>query len=120
MLSPGLTKEDSHMILSRESKQKYWKGLVEEWEFGDETQNVFCERKGISYASFTKWRHRFKKSSEHGDGDVQNFIEAKMNDDSDMQCDFRLTLSSGISLTVPTNCTTSQLTKLFSALGLLK
>jgi hypothetical protein len=35
-----------------------WRELLQRFEQGDETQEAFCQREGVSKSTFTRWRSR--------------------------------------------------------------
>lgn len=111
------------MRLSRDSKLTYWREIMQEWEASGETQQAFCENKGIKYGNFAKWRQRLKRHSEaSGSLDEQKFIPANIVNDASVNnneaLDYILCLKGDVEIKIPTTCPTSQLEIIFGMLGL--
>lgn len=46
------------MANRREDREKYWRGIVEDWSESDLSKRRYCEARKISYSSFCYWRRR--------------------------------------------------------------
>jgi len=49
---------------SRRVKEKYWQGLVAEWQGSSLSVNEFCRKKGIAPSSFGYWRKRTRSKGQ--------------------------------------------------------
>ncbi len=47
----------------RRRTREDWKRLVKAWESSTQTQQAFCQTRGLCYRQFSQWKSRFKSES---------------------------------------------------------
>lgn len=67
---------DVSSTTSRRSRAD-WEQLMAEYETGELTQRVFCERHDVAYSSFGYWRKRLRQSSAQTTS-TDGFVELPM------------------------------------------
>ena len=80
-------------------KATYWLSVLKEWKHSGLKQQVFCEKRAISYTQFGYWRarlNRTKKSSKATLIPVQFSEESKLS-----RGNLEVRLSKGVTLSIP-------------------
>ena len=47
----------------RRRTREDWQALVSAWESSNQTQQAFCQDRGLCYRQFNQWKSRFKQES---------------------------------------------------------
>ena len=47
----------------RRRTREDWQALVKDWESSKQTQQAFCQERGLCYRQFNQWKSRFKQES---------------------------------------------------------
>ena len=76
-----------------------WIELLAEQAGGELSQRAFCERQGLSYASFCHWKRRLRKDSQSR-LPPGGFLELDLSPSSRVHWDVELTLGEGVVLRV--------------------
>ena len=74
-----------------------WERLVAAQASGTLSQRAFCERRGLSYASFCNWKRRLDEKPERS-ANTGGFIEVDVPPASRGYWDVELTLGEGVVL----------------------
>ena len=54
-----------------------WEQLMAQYEAGDISQRIFCERHGLAYSTFGYWRKQLRQSA-HNENQPASLIELPM------------------------------------------
>lgn len=74
-----------------------WQRLVEEQAASGLTQQAFCARRRVAYATFCTWKRRLR---DEADGQPPGFVEVELDDAPIPGWDVELALGEGVVLRV--------------------
>jgi hypothetical protein len=77
-----------------------WQRLVEEQARSGLTQQAFCARRRIAYATFCTWKRRLRDEAHLADVQPSGFVEVELEDAPMADWDVELTLGEGVVLKV--------------------
>ena len=60
----------------RRRTRENWQALFKEWENSSQTQQAFCQERGLCYRQFNQWKSRFKQEGliEQKDNTAAQFV----------------------------------------------
>jgi len=98
-----------------ELTNEQWRQLFTEWEQSNESQRIFCKRRGISHNSFCYQRSKliYKKQKSAS----KKFTRINY-EKSGVSSEIKLLLPNNIVLLLPSTIDASSLTEIFSTLGI--
>ena len=109
--------ETADQATSKKSKirrsESEWRGIIAEYEQSGQTQEAYCQGRGISLSPFHKWRRRLKGVVP---GETPNFIEIKPKVFSSGGRTYEIVLGSGASLKVGSGYNASEVRELVEIL----
>jgi transposase-like protein len=115
-----------HMVQRRHTRE-HWRGLVGGWAGSGLTQAQYCDRHGISAASFYRWREVFRQEREASGGWVARRGEEPVHllpvqvlaarDGAGEESALRLVFSGGVRLEVSTGFDAATLARVVAVLA---
>lgn len=59
-----------------------WLALIKEWEVTGQTQQAFCQSRGLCYRRFNQWKNSIKKKGHNGEDNLEAaplFVPVQLN-----------------------------------------
>jgi transposase-like protein len=63
-------------------RERYWRDVVARGARSGSGIRAFCEREGVSTASYYNWRRRFDEAGEVKDGELPLFVPVRVGEES--------------------------------------
>ena len=106
-------------------RERYWRGVLEDWRASGLSRAAFCRRRGINYHTLGQWKSRIEAHATRSRGATQGtseFVEVnlptsgsssqKNRDRNVRENDYEIVLTSGRSVRVPPGFEEADLTRL--------
>ena len=102
--------------LSRTEKENFWLPLVRQWQESKESSKSFSERHNLNLDQFNYWRRKFLSNLPVN---ANQFIKVEVEPNKTVpKSSIQIELLSGIKITLLGGADKTQLTQIFSLLGI--
>jgi transposase-like protein len=102
-------------------RERYWRGVLEQWRASEMSRAAFCRRQGINYHTLSQWKSRIEadrggRSKRNGNAQARRprFVEVTVPTASAPAAAYEITLAGGRSLKVPPGFDESDVARLIA------
>ena len=100
-------------------KQRYWQGHVEACATSGVSMRIYAERHELDVKQFYAWKAKLKQLEAGSEQEAPSFIRASVGQanvgSTQTNCAARVALANGITIEVPANIATDELSHLIAA-----